>query len=214
MSAVAAPTVPSTLSVWAIPTCSKVSSKAYTGVATNCSANDSSPVTWTFDFTYGMFRIHSSTVSLLTSTLGYLGLAGGVQAPFDPSATTSTGFNYVSLNSIYLPNQTALYLPALLNIAQVFAAAICLDLGDVSPNNVITKPEIRNASLYQNFPNAAGDTTTGIGSFLYYSPWFTWNSPIPADGAYILTQYECRFVYPLSWGESNLRCNCLRLVSD
>lgn len=143
-----------------------------------------------------------------------MGLPSGAQAPFDANATTSTGFNYVSLNSIYLPNQTALYLPALLNVAQIFAAAIRLDLGDISPNNVIINPEIRNTSLNEYFPNATGIPSGGIPAFPYYSPWFSWTSPIPADGAYILTQYECRFVFPLSWGESNLHRTCPRLVSD
>ncbi|KDQ10673.1 hypothetical protein BOTBODRAFT_487489 [Botryobasidium botryosum FD-172 SS1] len=176
--------LPSALSTWAIPNCSKVSAQNYTSIMPNCTTGNNSPPTWIFDFYYGFMALPN----------------GSEVQEVAASNTPSIGTNYVSYNWVYSPNITALYLPALLNVAQLYAAAVRLDIGQIQPNNVILYNNTRSSSLNANFPAAAGGTA--YASQLLPSSWFVWPSAIPKPGAFINAQYLCRFAFPQSWGKA------------
>jgi hypothetical protein len=84
------------------------------------------------------------------------------------------------------------------NLIRTFHAAVRIDLGNPSPNNVFLNPSVLNATFSEQFP--ATSILNSSRSLLYlaniHPEWFTANGrpPLPMEGiAYVRVVYLCRF---------------------
>lgn len=151
---------------------------------------------------------------LLTfDSAAYFGFSNGTRLPtqYDRSVQT-TGPNWINLGSSYdFPNVTITdtYLPAITDVLQLLISAVRLDFGLILPNNPFLSATMMNRTLYNPFPDNIqyvgddGDWPV-IGRMLgdpaqtadYHMEDF-----LMGNSTYINGEYQCRFFYPISWGE-------------
>jgi len=173
-------TAPQSFSTWALPNCSSVSASAYSGVTPVCPSQDPTAVpSWIIDWHYG-----------------YMGYSTGREVVTNLQGASSSGVNYVAVNTPFDPSTTDVFMPAVVNLAQVVAAAIKIDLGIIEPNNLILNSTVRPQTLASTFAYPGGT----MDSLLYSNQYLAWTGEPPQAGATINAEYLCRFSYPQNPG--------------
>lgn len=148
----------------------------------------------------------------------YFGFANGTQLPTQWDQVQTTGPDWVNLGFPYDFHNitiTDTYLPAITDILQLLISAVRLDVGRILPNNPFLNTTVMNQTLHNPFPDDIqtlpdnGDWPGTIGFLGNQDQTIGYHMEnfLMGNSTYINGEYQCRFFYPIGWGESLLHAS-------